>query len=251
VKHTIRILPWILGIAVATAPLSAGLILNTTPNLTLTEAAFFNGVLGTFTDTNSAQPASNFSVNINWGDSTTSTGTVSGGAGAFTINGSHIYADSGIYTIGLSITDTDTETALGSGTATISDLPLSLISSLSSFGFTPGNPVNLTLGHFGDGNSFGFAGEFTGVINWGDGSTSTPTIAGNPSDYAVSGSHTYLTGGPFTVTTNISDGGASMLAFQTSSVPEPGTLPTVLGALGLLALTGCGRMRATGPRGAK
>src|SRR5579884_1687761 len=42
---------------------------------------------------------------INWGDGTTSSGTVSGGNGAFTVTGSHTYADEGAYHLSVLIQD--------------------------------------------------------------------------------------------------------------------------------------------------
>jgi hypothetical protein len=44
---------------------------------------------------------------INWGDGTTSPGTVSGGGGSGTIIGSHTYSPAGVYTVGLTVTDKD------------------------------------------------------------------------------------------------------------------------------------------------
>jgi uncharacterized membrane protein len=52
--------------------------------------------LGTFTQGDSSEPASNFHVTINWGDgspSDTTTGQVSETAGAYTVSGGHTYTD--------------------------------------------------------------------------------------------------------------------------------------------------------------
>jgi hypothetical protein len=50
----------------------------------------FSGTVATFTDVDTASPASDFSANINWGDgSVTNVGTVTGGAGTFTVSGAH------------------------------------------------------------------------------------------------------------------------------------------------------------------
>ena len=50
-------------------------------------------VSATFTDNNPGDVAGNFAAVINWGDGTTSTGTVTGGDGAFTVTGTHVYPD--------------------------------------------------------------------------------------------------------------------------------------------------------------
>ena len=64
----------------------------------------FNGTVATFTDTNTATASSAFSATIDWGDTTTSTGTVSGSAGSFSVSGTHTYALPGQYTVTTTIT---------------------------------------------------------------------------------------------------------------------------------------------------
>lgn len=59
---------------------------------TATVGTPFIGQVSSFTDVNSANTASDFSVVINWGDGTASAGIVSGGAGVFDISGTHTYA---------------------------------------------------------------------------------------------------------------------------------------------------------------
>jgi hypothetical protein len=55
-----------------------------------TTGTLFSGTVATFTDVDTASPASDFSANINWGDgSVTNVGTVTGGAGTFTVSGAH------------------------------------------------------------------------------------------------------------------------------------------------------------------
>src|SRR5262249_30715654 len=51
--------------------------------------------VATFIDSNGGDTAADFTATIKWGDGTTSAGTVSGGAGAFTVSGGHTYADEG------------------------------------------------------------------------------------------------------------------------------------------------------------
>ena len=63
-------------------PLSAG----TGPTVTGTEGAVVSAV-GSFTDGNTSAPLSDFSVTIDWGDGSTSPGTVSGGGGSYQVSG--------------------------------------------------------------------------------------------------------------------------------------------------------------------
>ena len=65
-----------------------------------------SGAVGTFTDANSFATPTEFKATINWGDGTTSTGTVTEGTnGLFSVNGSHNYANDQAYTIKATVTD--------------------------------------------------------------------------------------------------------------------------------------------------
>jgi hypothetical protein len=63
------------------------------------------------------------------------------------------------------------------------------------------------------------AADYTATIDWGDQTTSPGTVSDNGNgDFTVSGSHTYTSTGPFTVTTTINDVGGSTTATTCSSV---------------------------------
>lgn len=72
-----------------------------------TSTQSFNGPTATFTDANSFATKADFTAAINWGDSSTSTGTVSGGPGSgpYTVSGTHTYSTTGTFTITTTITD--------------------------------------------------------------------------------------------------------------------------------------------------
>jgi hypothetical protein len=54
------------------------------------EGGSFSGPVATVTDPNNGRPASDYAGRIDWGDGTPATpGTVTGGAGSYTIGGSH------------------------------------------------------------------------------------------------------------------------------------------------------------------
>jgi large repetitive protein len=65
--------------------------------------------------------------------------------------------------------------------------------------------------------------DFTAVVNWGDGHTSTAAVASNPAGgFFVLGDHTYAQSGTFTVVTTISDDqGHSVADSTTASVGMP------------------------------
>jgi fibronectin-binding autotransporter adhesin len=62
-------------------------------------------VVATFTDTNLSSQASDYTASIDWGDGTTSPGTVAGANGTFTVlDDPHTYADEGNYLVAVAIT---------------------------------------------------------------------------------------------------------------------------------------------------
>ena len=73
--------------------------LNTTAvAISATEGDAFNGTVATFTDGDTAPGPSDYEATIDWGDGNTSSGTITGSAGSFTITGNHTYDDAGNFT---------------------------------------------------------------------------------------------------------------------------------------------------------
>ena len=65
--------------------------------------------VATVTDPDPASTASEYSATIDWGDGTSSAGTLSGPTGGpFTVTGSHTYIEEGTYTITVHVVDIDT-----------------------------------------------------------------------------------------------------------------------------------------------
>src|SRR6202011_4071197 len=93
-----------------------------------TEGASFSGTVATFTDPDANAIASDYSATVDWGDGSSSPGTVGGPTGGpFTVSGSHTYAEEGTYTVTVTITDVDnaSNTATASSTAKVADAGLS------------------------------------------------------------------------------------------------------------------------------
>ena len=74
------------------------------------------GTVATITDPNTSATASAYSATINWGDDTSSAGTVTGGNGSFSVTGNHSYAAGATYPI--SVTITSVGNSQGSSTVT-------------------------------------------------------------------------------------------------------------------------------------
>ena len=109
-------------------------------SLSATEGQSIYATIAQFTDSDLSTPASSFTATINWGDWVTSTGTVSGGSGSFTVQASHTYSSFGSFPIGVTINLGSPVTATAStvSTATISE-PSSGVSLSSYF-----NEVGIT-----------------------------------------------------------------------------------------------------------
>jgi len=76
-----------------------------------------NASVATFTDTDTAAQASEFTATINWGDGTTSTGTIAGSNGLLAVSGSHTYAATGQDTITVTMAEPAPGTAIATATS--------------------------------------------------------------------------------------------------------------------------------------
>jgi hypothetical protein len=184
-----------------------------------TEGTLFDGTVATFTDPDASATAGEYSAAIDWGDTTSSAGTVTGSGGSFTVSGSHVYAEEGSYPVTVTITDTDNaaNSATATSTATVADAALSSTCAVPAFTAQAYAGPTAT---FTDASSTGTLSDFTATIDWGDTTNSAGAIAGGPGNvpYTVSGSHTYSSTGPFTVTTTITDVGTSTTTATCSNV---------------------------------
>ena len=85
-----------------------------------------NQAVATFTVPDPNRPVSQFTATINWGDGTTTAGTITGSNGSFQVLGTHTYATPGNFTVttniggGTTAGDVPGTTATATSTATIS-----------------------------------------------------------------------------------------------------------------------------------
>jgi PKD domain len=150
------------------------------------EGVAFTGTVATFTS-----PDNSFSATIDWGDGTTTAGTVSGGSGSFSISGTHTYAEDGTYNVPVTIHDnTDSTNTPVTSTANVVEQTLSL-TALGPFTIAEGSLFSQQVATFHDPSSPDPASFFGATINWGDGTTTTGTLTGSAGNYQISGSHIY------------------------------------------------------------
>ncbi len=186
----------------ATATLQPGLKVSapalTPPPL---EGTAWNGQVTTFTDQGSISPASEFTALINWGDGTSSAGTLTGASGSYVVSGSHTYPEEGTENPTVTVTDPPLKQYTASNVASVTSGPGSVV--VADAPLTPGPAVVIspqktnvsftTSATFTDGDAAAPLSDFANTtITWGDGTTSTTTS--NPNPVVVSGS-----GGSFTV----------------------------------------------------
>jgi len=189
----------------STAHIANGLSANAV-NFSAAEGAAFNGTVATFSDADTSKTPASFTATIAWGDGTTTAGTISGSAGSFTVTGQHTYADEGSFSFTVTVTET------GAGGATASASATATVSETDALSGTPvalapqqGVPFNGVVATFTDTNTANVASDFIATIDWGDGTMTPGTVAGGGGTFTVSGTHTYTTSGPFTVTVTLAD----------------------------------------------
>jgi hypothetical protein len=202
-------------------------------SLAASEGQVFSGVVATLTDSNTSASTADFTVTIDWGDQTTSTGTVSSaGGGQFNVSGSHSYAEEGNYNLKITVNDDGGSSNQGTTTASVADSALKGKGSLLTF--NEGTPFTGVVASFTDLNALATAQDFTATIKWGDNTTSTGSVVADPAGgFDVIGTHnTFEEGNPIVSVTINDKGGAT-----TNSV----TLTDITDA----PLTGTGQVAVT------
>src|SRR5712692_7433611 len=165
--------------------------------------ALSNVTVASFSDSNTSNVASDFTAAIDWGDGTTTAGTVSGSNGSFTVNGSHTYAQGGQETIGVTVKDDAPGFAADAASSTA---VVGLSGQVVLASATEGTPVPpaTTVATFTDGNQADLASGFTATIDWGDGTTTPGTVTGSNGSFSVqAGPHTYADEANAPLTVNI------------------------------------------------
>ncbi len=183
---------------------------------TVTVGNVFAGVatnltVASFTNSDPTLPASSYTASINWGDGVTSAGQVLGSGGTFTVQGTHSYADDsldqsqGSYTVTVTVTNSASGTINTTSSIMVVRPPLSLVVGNVLVG-DHGVVSNAQLGVFTEPDVADTAAEFTAVVNWGDGTSSSAVVSGGSGMFQVLGSHDYATGGTYPIVVDVYQG---------------------------------------------
>jgi Domain of unknown function (DUF4114)/PKD domain len=161
-----------------------------------------------------------YTATIDWGDGTTSPGTVvttPGGPGVpttGTVQGGHSYTTPGDHTVTVRVHDGSGQD--GTDTLVVRD-PAPTLSPVPDMAGDEGSPISLPAVAFSYPGfpTDGVPATFTATIDWGDGTTSPGVVTtapggpGVPTTGTVTGSHTYATFGSFPVTVRVANAGGA------------------------------------------
>jgi len=209
-------------------------------------------VLATFTDPTGAPETSNdYAASINWGDGSTSPGTLSfdSTSGIFTVSSGHLYAEEGLYAGGtlppITVTLSHDSAAVATVTAVaqVADTPLLPTGELTLSAVEGAASAVGTLVTFTDPGGNEPDANYTASINWGDGTSSLGTVGFDNvrREYTVSGAHTYAeqspAGNPYQAIVSIQDGTSTAVS-ASSYIVVSDPLPAATGGLTLAATEG-------------
>jgi cyclophilin family peptidyl-prolyl cis-trans isomerase len=121
---------------VTDAPISMTFLSPIRPN----GSGLINGTVAEITDNNLAGLASDISAVINWGDGTTSPGTITKSNGKFLVSGSKSYSSFGTFTISVTASSTGNQSASTSGNVIVAN-SAPIFSALSDQSVIAGSPL--------------------------------------------------------------------------------------------------------------
>lgn len=220
----------VISVAHSTATVSDAQLTTTfvAPQNRIEGKPFANTLLGTFTDADPGARATDYAATIDWGDGSTSTGVVSSnGLGGFNVSfpGSHTYAEESNPALTVTVTDAGGASTVLHVPTTVTDAALhatgvtdnttSSGQSVLTWPVPPGTGIVAT---FTDDDPAGTVSDYSATIDWGDGGTSSGTVAASGSGFTVAGTHAYTELGVHTVTITIDDAGGSTVTTSTHTL---------------------------------
>jgi hypothetical protein len=181
-----------------------------------------NLTAASFTSSDTAATAADFTAQVNWGDGSAvdNTAQVTGSSGTFQVTGTHIYTADGTYTVQATATDRAGRSITTAHSVTV------VRSALTPYGSdllaTPGTTLsNAVLARFFDPN-LNAASAYTATAYWGDGTAADTTahVTGANGVFEVVGSHLYTTAAPVfnLIRVEINEGGNKLAQVQADAI---------------------------------
>src|SRR2546423_1105757 len=170
-------------------------------------------------------------VSVAWGDGSTSAPVVLS-SDVTTFDASHVYADTGTYSVGLTLQDSAGHTV----TAGASVSPTNVGPAMGTLSLSPNSVVDhQTVTVSGSFTDPGTADTFSLTLNWGDGTSSSDSLAAGTRTFSLT--HSYATAGAVTITATVVDRDNA----RSSSSADLVVLPSNHAPAGLLlGVTGSG-----------
>ena len=204
-------------VSATTIPSNRPLELEAGPDQSASEGAVVYLAPAVFTD---PDPGDTHAATIDWGDGTVEPGLVTEAAGVGAVDGSHIYADNGLYTVTVTAWDQLGATDSDSLTVTAANAAPELAA------------ISATLDPVRVGTAVAATAPFTdagctdthaATWDWGDGATSAGTVTEAAGSGTVGGSHTYAAPGIYTLASTLwdDDGGSTTSCFEFVVVYDP------------------------------
>ena len=221
------------SITINDSPITASSVIIPAP---AHEGAAYSGSVATFTTPNTLAGPSSYIAQINWGDGTTSAGTITEATsnklpvpGSFIVTPltPHIFGPTAHYVI------TTTIISLGGSRATATD-PVNVVDGLivgipvSAINTTAGTTFTGTVAHFTQYAAAPVT-SLSATINWGNGNVSAGTVvAESDGSFVVKGTNLYTNNGTYNISVAISTtGGSSATLTAGAIVADPALASTV------------------------
>jgi Zn-dependent metalloprotease len=185
----------------------------------------FSGIAAVFTDANQLSAAGDFHAVIDWGDSTTSAGTITSGPnGAFIVSGTHTFGLTGSFPVSVQISSAEGAQAGAQSTAIVSMIAPQVAGGLSA--------LSSSGGAAGLGITNQSTPTFTGLSLPGAMVTLFAQVAGSSGAVPVGTGHVGSTGIWTIQTTQFTDGAYTVFAQATDVQGHSGAVTTILPAPG-------------------
>jgi hypothetical protein len=182
--------------------------------------------VATFTDPAGAEDLSSYQATIDWGDNSTSAGTIiyDAGTGTFTVSGSHAYAEEGSYPVTVSLTHEQNAPLTVMSTAAVADPSVAGSGSFTVQAAEGSDTGMVTVATFTDPGGAEALNDYSATIDWGDGQVTPGFISYDSGSglFTVQGSNVYAEEGTYAITVTLShDAAPDVQVMSTAFVADP------------------------------